>query len=98
MEQPDAEVARTTNLDFALTLRRLVTAAAVTRSRYLEDEVDQAVRRGVSQYVILGAWLDSFAYRRPELAKVLHIFEVDHPSIQAWKADSFSRGRYKVAG
>lgn len=55
------------------------------RSRYVEDEVDQAVGRGVSQYVILGAGLDSFAYRRPDVTKVLRVFEVDHPAAQAWK-------------
>src|SRR5580704_1483707 len=49
MDQVDAEIARTTNPDFALTLRRSVTAAVVIRSRYLEDEVDQALGRGVSQ-------------------------------------------------
>ncbi len=93
MDQLEAEVARTTNPHFALTALQSVTAAVVTRSRYLEDEVDQAVRRGVSQYVILGAGLDSFAYRRPELAKVLHIFEVDHPATQGWK-----RARLRVTG
>ena len=82
MDRLEAEVARTTNPDFALAMRRSVTAAVVTRSRYLEDEVGQAVRRGVSQYIILGAGLDSFAYRRPELANFLHIFEVDHPATQ----------------
>jgi methyltransferase (TIGR00027 family) len=85
MDQIVAEVAQTTNPDFALTFLRSITTAVVTRSRYLEDEVDQAVRQGVSQYVILGAGLDSFAYRRAELAKVLHIFEVDHPATQTWK-------------
>jgi methyltransferase (TIGR00027 family) len=85
MDQINAEVARTTNPDFALTLLRAITVPVVTRSRYLEDEVDEAVRRSISQYVILGAGLDSFAYRRPELAKALHIFEVDHPATQAWK-------------
>jgi methyltransferase (TIGR00027 family) len=93
IDKLDAEVARTTNPDFALTLRRSVTTAVVTRSRYLEDEVGEAVRRGVSQYVILGAGLDSFAYRRRELAEVLHIFEVDHPATQAWK-----RARLHAAG
>jgi methyltransferase (TIGR00027 family) len=93
MDKLEAEVARTTNPDFAIRARRSVTAAVVARSRYLEDEVDQAVGRGVSQYVILGAGLDSFAYRRPELAKVLHIFEVDHPATQAWK-----RTRLRAAG
>ena len=93
MDQLEAEAARNTNPDFALTIRRSATAAVVTRSRYLEDEVEQAVRRGVAQYVILGAGLDSFAYRRPELAKVLNIFEVDHPATQAWK-----RARLRAAG
>ena len=92
MDQLEAEAARNTNPDFALTIRRSATAAVVTRSRYLEDEVEQAVRRGVAQYVILGAGLDSFAYRRPELAKVLNIFE-DHPATQAWK-----RARLRAAG
>jgi methyltransferase (TIGR00027 family) len=43
--------------------------------------------------VILGAGLDSFAYRRPDLAKTLHVFEVDHPATQAWK-----RARLRAAG
>jgi methyltransferase (TIGR00027 family) len=93
MDRLDTEVGRTTNPDFALTLRRSATANVVTRSRYVEEEVDQAVERGVSQYVILGAGLDSFAYRRPDLAKALHIFEVDHPATQAWK-----RTRLRAAG
>ncbi len=93
IDQLDAEIARTTNPDFALTLRRSITNAVVTRSRYVEDEVDEAVSRGVSQYVILGAGLDSFAYRRSELAQVLQIFEVDLPATQAWK-----RARLRAAG
>jgi methyltransferase (TIGR00027 family) len=89
----DAEVAGSTSPDIALTVRRSSTAIVIMRSRYLEDEVDQAVGRGVSQYVILGAGLDSFAYRRSELAKVLRVFEVDHPATQAWK-----RTRLQEAG
>ena len=93
MGQLEAEVARTTNPALARRFRRALMASVVTRSRYLEDEADRAVRRGVSQYVILGAGLDSFAYRRPELANVLHIFEIDHPATQAWK-----RTRLRAAG
>ena len=55
------------------------------RQRYTEDELDKAVERGVAQYVILGAGLDSFAYRRPDLAGVVRVFEVDHPATQQWK-------------
>lgn len=93
MDQLEAEVARNTNPDFARAILPWVEAPVVTRSRYLEDEVDQAIRRGVSQYVILGAGLDSFAYRRPDLAKTLNIFEVDHPATQAWK-----QSRLRAAG
>jgi methyltransferase (TIGR00027 family) len=50
------------------------------RSRYAEDELLKAIERGVSQYVILGSGFDSFAYRRPNSAATLRIFEVDHPA------------------
>ncbi len=63
LDRLDAEVARSSTPDFAVSSRRSVTATVVMRSRYLEDEVDQAIGREVSQYVILGAGLDSFAYR-----------------------------------
>jgi methyltransferase (TIGR00027 family) len=65
----------------------------VLRSRYVEDELDQAIKRGVSQYVILGAGLDSFAYRKRHLVDVLRVFEVDHPATQTWK-----RERLKAVG
>jgi methyltransferase (TIGR00027 family) len=55
------------------------------RTRFVEDCVDSAVTAGVSQYVVLGAGLDSFAYRRADLLERLTIFEVDHPLSQAWK-------------
>ncbi len=62
-------------------LRAIFTA----RNRYAEDELADAVKRGVTQYVILGAGLDSFAYRRPERMASLDVFEIDHPASQAWK-------------
>src|SRR5216684_3181128 len=89
----DAEFAQSAGPNFTLTLRRYATAPVLTRSRYIEDEVDQALGRGVSQYVILGAGLDSFAYRRLDLAKSLRVFEVDHPATQVWK-----RNRLQEAG
>jgi methyltransferase (TIGR00027 family) len=60
-------------------------AFVAARSRYAEDELALAVRRGVSQYVILGAGLDTFAYRNPHPEGVLRVFEVDHPATQTWK-------------
>jgi methyltransferase (TIGR00027 family) len=60
------------------------------RSRFAEDLVEDAVSRGVDQYVILGAGLDSFAYRRGDLLDRLRVFEVDHPASQSWKRDRLS--------
>ena len=57
------------------------------RSRFTEDLVESAVSRAVDQYVILGAGLDSFAYRRTDMVDQLRIFEVDHPASQSWKRD-----------
>lgn len=56
----------------------------VCRSRLAEDSLAAAIRRGVRQYVILGAGLDSFAYRSV-LSQSVRIFEVDHGATQAWK-------------
>jgi methyltransferase (TIGR00027 family) len=57
------------------------------RSRYAEDELARAVQRGVRQYVVLGAGLDTFAYRSPYPGSRLRVFEVDHPATQTWKRD-----------
>ena len=54
------------------------------RSRYAEDRLTQGT---FAQYVILGAGLDSFVWRRPDLLRSLRVFEVDHPATQAWKRD-----------
>lgn len=57
------------------------------RARLVEDRLAQAYARGVRQYVILGAGLDSYVWRQPESQRALRIFEVDHPSTQQWKVD-----------
>ena len=60
-------------------------AAIVVRARFIEDLVNDQAAAGVTQYVILGAGLDTLAERRPELGDHLRIFEVDQPGTQAWK-------------
>jgi methyltransferase (TIGR00027 family) len=60
-------------------------ASIVARARFIEDMVVERAGRGVGQYVILGAGLDSFVQRRPEIASSLTVFEVDPPGPQAWK-------------
>jgi methyltransferase (TIGR00027 family) len=60
-------------------------ATFVMRSRYAEHCLAEAAVDGLRQYVVLGAGLDTFAYRQPPWATALRIFEVDHPATQRWK-------------
>ncbi|MBA5687012.1 class I SAM-dependent methyltransferase [Rugamonas apoptosis] len=76
---------------FDVGIRRMVRMAMAVRSRLAEDELAQAVARGVTQYVVLGAGLDSYGWRSHPPG--LQVFEVDHPATQAWK-----RGLLQQAG
>jgi methyltransferase (TIGR00027 family) len=60
-------------------------ASILARARFVEDLVAERVACGIRQYVILGAGLDTFAQRQPELASRLLVFEIDPPGPQAWK-------------
>jgi methyltransferase (TIGR00027 family) len=62
-------------------------AGMVARARFVEDAVVAAAADGVTQYVLLGAGLDTFAQRRPDLAGSLQVFEIDQPGPQAWKQE-----------
>ena len=57
----------------------------ITRSRFSEDALGEAVARGVRQVVMIGAGFDSYALRRPEAAREVQVFEVDHPATQNLK-------------
>lgn len=70
---------------------RLFVAA---RSRIAEDALAEAVARGVRQLVVLGAGLDTFAYRNP--FKCLRVFEVDYPATQAWKHERLTQAGIAV--
>jgi len=70
----------------------LARTTVVTRSRFAEDRLARAARRGTAQYLILGAGLDSFAWRSPLAARV-RVIEADHPATQRWK-----RARLAEAG
>lgn len=66
-------------------------ASLVARSRIAEDALHEAVARGTTQYVVLGAGLDTFALRSPYPAARLRIFEVDRPATQSWKRQLLAR-------
>jgi methyltransferase (TIGR00027 family) len=71
-------------------------AGIVARARFVEDLVAEQADRGVGQYVILGAGLDTFAQRQPGLAARLRVFEVDQPGPQAWKRQRLAELGYGV--
>ncbi|WP_433894373.1 class I SAM-dependent methyltransferase [Streptomyces sp. CA-111067] len=73
-------------------------AAMVARARFIEDLIAEQSDRGVTQYVVLGAGLDTFAQRRPEIASRLQVYEVDQPGTQAWKRRRLVELGYGVPG
>ena len=68
-----------------------VLATSLASFRYTEEQVDAAVQRGIEQYAIVGAGLDSFALRRLDLTNQLHVFEIDHPATQRIKRERIAR-------
>ena len=81
---PEAEAAmRADPYPYNDQISRGLRASLIVRSRVAEDELARAAVDGVRQYVVLGAGLDTFAYRNPFPG--LRVFEIDHPSTQAWK-------------
>jgi methyltransferase (TIGR00027 family) len=70
-------------------------AAIVARTRFVEDLL---VDEGIGQYVLLGAGLDTFAQRHPELSDQIRVFEIDQPGPQAWKRQRLDATGYGVPG
>src|SRR3984957_5351417 len=70
-----------------------IRAFMVARSRYAEDALARSIARGAGQYVILGAGLDTFAYRNPYSESALRVFEVDFPATQEWKRRNLQEAR-----
>jgi methyltransferase (TIGR00027 family) len=60
-------------------------ASIIARARFIEDLIIEENKQGISQYVILGSGLDTFAQRRPDIASKIQIFEIDQPDTLAWK-------------
>ena len=60
-------------------------ASIIARARFIEDLIIEQSQQGISQYVILGAGLDTFTQRRPDIASGLQIYEIDQPDTLVWK-------------
>ena len=88
---PRADEIRTNPKRYDSSFGRALRLFLVARSRCAEDALAQAVAQGVRQYVILGAGLDTFAYRNPYAPDQLRVFEVDMPTTQAFKRELLAR-------
>lgn len=75
---------------------RSIRAFMAARSRYAEDQLALAVARGARQYVVLGAGLDTFAYRNPFPEETLRVFEVDYPATQEWKRQQLAKAAIPI--
>ena len=73
-------------------------ASIIARARFIEDLIIEQSKQGISQYVILGAGLDSFAQRRPDIASRLQIFEIDRANNLAWKQQRLIELGFGVPG
>jgi methyltransferase (TIGR00027 family) len=73
-----------------------IRAFMVVRSRYAEDQLANAIAAGARQYVVLGAGLDTSAYRGVVTRGDIAVFEVDHPATQGWKKQSLSAANIAI--
>lgn len=71
-------------------------ASVVARARFIEDLAKEQIEKGVKQYVLLGAGLDSFAQRNPEISSRVDIYEIDQPGTLGWKQDRLIENGYKI--
>jgi methyltransferase (TIGR00027 family) len=78
------------------TANRLRLTHFLLRGWYAEDCLAEAFTRGLRQFVILGAGLETFAYRQPRWARDMRIFEVDHPDTRQWKRQRLDAAQIHV--
>jgi methyltransferase (TIGR00027 family) len=72
-------------------------ASIVARTRFVDDVAKEQIRKGVKQYVLLGAGLDSFAQRNAEISSQVDIYEIDQPDTLTWKTEKLIEHGYKIA-
>jgi methyltransferase (TIGR00027 family) len=90
LRENEKDVLQFANAHPLASIGRLFTAG---RSRITEDALSEAVGRGTRQIVILGAGLDTFAFRNPHGARQIRIYELDHPATQAWKRQQLAEAQ-----
>jgi methyltransferase (TIGR00027 family) len=68
----------------------------LTRARYCEDKLKIELASGIEQYVVLGAGMDTFAFRHPEILESVRVFEVDHPATQQAKINRINTAKWDI--
>jgi methyltransferase (TIGR00027 family) len=91
---PDEGWEKRPDMDLAMT--SMFRASIVARARLFEDLVVEQSARGVDQYVILGAGLDTFVQRRTDMADRVTVYEIDQPGLQAWKEQRLKELGYGI--
>jgi len=71
-------------------------ASIVARARFVEDVAREQMAKGVKQYVLLGAGLDSFAQRNAQISSQVDIYEIDQPGMLAWKEEKLTENGYRI--
>src|SRR6185312_4481956 len=71
-------------------------ASIVARARFVEDVAKEQIEKGVKQYVLLGAGLDSFAQRNTVISTHVDIYEIDQPDTISWKEEKLIENDYKI--
>lgn len=84
-ESPDGHATTLHQVSLSPILQTMGLPNVISRSRYTEDNLEAEISKGVEQYVILGAGLDTFAFRNQDLLKEIKVFEVDQPDTQEFK-------------
>jgi methyltransferase (TIGR00027 family) len=73
-------------------------ASIVARARFIEDVAIREIEKGVKQFILLGAGLDSFAQRNTVISSKVNIYEIDQPETLAWKEEKLIENGYKIPG
>ena len=73
-------------------------ASVVARARFVDDLVIEQSKQGIQQYVVLGAGLETFAQRRPDISSNLQVYEIDQPGMQTWKQQRLNELGFGIPG
>lgn len=80
----------------ALVMQHHTASITLSRSRFTEEALLESINTGVTQYVLLGAGLDTFAFRHAELEDRIQIFEIDHPATHTMKIERIKKAGWKI--